>query len=153
MKPRSSLVELEVVPRAEMKCGMMADFGGMQASISYALSTDLVKLASTSAIVTTDPLNCSDQHRPRTNGESVHHDTPLSVALNVRKTESAQKLYHSGMVNCTVSNSDMIMNRASDLNGHAPPEVSNGHAFASSANASIAHNALPTYKYSTGVCL
>jgi hypothetical protein len=149
--PALPIMKLEVVPRADMTCGMTADSGGMQASISYVPSTNLVKLASTSAIVTTDPLNSSDQHGPRTNGESVHHDTPLSVALNVRKKESTQKLYRSGMVNCSVSNSDMIMNRASAFNGHAQPEVSNGHALASSANASIVHNALPTYEYATGV--
>jgi hypothetical protein len=176
MFPTLTIIKSEVVPRAEITCGMTADSGGMQASISYAPSTDLDKVASTSAFVTTDPLDSSDQqgstdvagpalttsscapvvvtfdeHGPCTNVESVHHDTGVSVALNVRKTESANKLYPTGMVDCSLSNSDKIMNGVSSLNGHAQPDVSNGHALASSVNASIVHTALPTCEYATGV--
>jgi hypothetical protein len=93
----------------------------------------------------------SDEHHPCSNRESVHHETHVSVALNVRETEIATKQYRIGMVDCSLSNSDKIMNGASPLNGHAQPEVCDGHALASPVNASIVHDALPTYEYATGV--
>jgi hypothetical protein len=77
----------------------------------------------------------------------------MSVALNVREAENAKKLYTADTIDCSLSNSDIIMNGASVLMRHAETEVANGHANALSVNASIMQNALPAavYEYATGV--